>query len=151
LPKVTEKATEAEKEPAPAKQSGGRETVLVVEDEAGVRELACEFLRSSGYLVLEAKDGMEALEMAEKYQGEIHVVLSDIVMPQLGGRELATRIKTQRPEARVLLMSGYSDHFQLPQMGEAEEGGILQKPFSLNSLAGKIREVLAGNVAAIPE
>jgi signal transduction histidine kinase len=148
LPKVTERTTEVEKEPAPAKPGGGRETVLVVEDEAGVRELACEFLRSSGYLVLEARDGMEALEMADKYKGEIHVVLSDIVMPQLGGRELARRIKMQRPKARVLLMSGYSDHFQVQQKDEAEERGILQKPFSLNSLVGKIREVLAGSAAA---
>jgi signal transduction histidine kinase len=145
LPKVTEKTTESEKETSPSGLAVGKETVLIVEDEAGVRELACEFLKASGYVVLEAKDGIDALETVQKHKGEIHLVLSDIIMPRMSGRELAKRMRTERPGAKMLLMSGYSDHFQLNEKGTGQEPEILQKPFSLNSLVEKIRDVLAGN------
>ncbi len=145
LPQVSEKMTETEQDTKSSAIPRGTETILVAEDEAGVRELACEFLRASGYSVLEARDGAEALEVARRYTGPIHLILSDIVMPRMGGAELAARAVVIQPGAKVVLMSGYSEHSHSGQ--ETDGFPVLQKPFSLNSLVGKVREVLTGNAA----
>jgi two-component system, cell cycle sensor histidine kinase and response regulator CckA len=116
----------------------GTETVLIVEDEPSVRALAGEALRACGYTVLEASDGGEALLLCQGYKDPIHLVVTDVVMPQLGGRELARRLATLRPEVKVLYMSGYADD------GAAEAGAaFLQKPFMPDDLARKVRETLA--------
>jgi two-component system, cell cycle sensor histidine kinase and response regulator CckA len=144
LPTVAETVSATDEAPsAPVKK--GKETILVVEDEADVRELACEFLRSNGYSVLEARDGMEGLQVAKEHKGKIHLVLSDIVMPRMSGRELAKAMRSARPDARIILMSGYSDHHQVPPDNGAEELIILPKPFAMKGLVVKIREVLSGN------
>jgi signal transduction histidine kinase/ActR/RegA family two-component response regulator len=148
LPIATEKISDPEKDSLKSTREGGKETILVVEDEAGVRELACEFLKSSGYSVLDACDGIEALEMVTQYKGVIHLVLTDVVMPRMSGRDLAKRMKQLRPETKTLLMSGYSDHYQVQQKDSKADSVILQKPFSLDSLVGKVREVLSGNTVA---
>jgi signal transduction histidine kinase/CheY-like chemotaxis protein len=150
LPQVAEKATQPEKETKPPVLQRGTETILVVEDEAGVRELAAEFLRASGYSVLEARDGLEALEIAKRYTGPIHMILSDMVMPRMSGAELAARAAAIQPGARIVLMSGYSEHSSNHQNQQNARYPILQKPFSLSSLVGKVHEVLAENLVAMP-
>ena len=115
---------------------------------AGVRELAREFLKVSGYSVLEAKDGIEALEIVARHKGAIHLMLTDMVMPKMGGRELASRLKVIRPEVKTLFMSGYAEY--TTDNPAASQLPILQKPFSLSSLVGKIRGVLEGNAVEVP-
>jgi len=120
----------------------GSETILLVEDETEVRELAREALRRGGYAVLEARDGEGALRLAQGYTGQIHLLLSDVVMPNMGGPELAARLLELRPQLKVLYMSGYSEFISA---GHGEIGPLtyfLQKPFSLESLGRKVREVL---------
>ena len=148
LPTANENLSEPEKESLKSARAAAKETILVVEDEPGVRELACEFLKVSGYSVLEARDGAEALELVREYKGVIHLVLTDVVMPRVSGRELARKVKEIKPGSKVLLMSGYSEHMQAQGRGFAGDEEILQKPFSLNSLTEKIREVLEGTTVA---
>jgi signal transduction histidine kinase/CheY-like chemotaxis protein len=121
----------------------GKETILVVEDEAAVRELACEFLKSAGYSVLEAKNGAEALETIARNTTTIHLVLADMIMPRMGGAELAERLKKERPELKVLFMSGYSEHAG-EESGKISPQAILTKPFSIATLIGRVRETLGG-------
>jgi signal transduction histidine kinase/CheY-like chemotaxis protein len=150
LPQVVGKVAEAEAEGKPSAVPGGCETILVVEDEAGVRELACEFLKVSGYTVLQAKDGQEALEVAERHSGTIHLVLTDMVMPRMSGGELAKRLKAIRPDLKIGFMSGYSEFPSHHGGKHPPQAFVLRKPFSLASLVAKVREVLAGDPVAEP-
>jgi signal transduction histidine kinase/CheY-like chemotaxis protein len=122
------------------------DAVLVVEDEAGVRELACQFLKVKGYAVLEAKDGPEALEAAARYAGTIHLILSDMVMPKMSGMELVRRLKEIRPDVRVLFMSGYSVYSNGDPEGEFPDVPVLQKPFSSISLVEMVRKAIDAKV-----
>jgi signal transduction histidine kinase/CheY-like chemotaxis protein len=122
------------------------DTVLVVEDEAGVRELACQFLKVKGYAVLEAKDGPEALEAAARYAGTIHLILSDMVMPKMSGMELVRRLKEIRPDVRVLFMSGYSVYSNGDPEKEFPDVPVLQKPFSSISLVEMVRKTIDAKV-----
>ena len=122
--------------------AGGSETILVVEDEGEVRNLAVEILRRQRYKVLDAAQGEAALLLCEGYKGPIHLLLTDVVMPGLNGPDLARRMKYLYPELKVILMSGYSDKGIFQQGILDPETGLLQKPFSLESLTGKVREVL---------
>ena len=131
----------------PAAIQRGKETILVVEDEAAVRELACEFLKSAGYSVLEAKNGAEALETIARNATTIHLVLADMIMPKMGGAELAERLKKERPDLKVLFMSGYSEHAG-EESGQISPQAILTKPFSIAALIGRVREVLGGSPAS---
>ena len=126
----------------------GRETILLVEDEPAVRGLVQETLRLHGYTVLEARHGIEALLSSAKYVGPIHLLLTDVVMPQMSGPEVAEKILTIRPEIKVLYMSGYPDHPVFEQGGVSRQTGFLPKPFSPHGLAQKVREVLDGMKAA---
>jgi CheY-like chemotaxis protein len=142
FPEASGTASETEKAFATKFIPKGTETVLVVEDESGVRDLACQFLRNSGYKVLEAADGVEALEIANRYSGTIHLLLSDMVMPRMGGSELTRRIQETRPETKIVSMSGYAE-FSEANDQEAPQFPRIQKPFSLTSLAEKVHEVLS--------
>jgi signal transduction histidine kinase/ActR/RegA family two-component response regulator len=144
LPEVPDRVSEKEQEARASPIPRGSETVLVVEDEQGVRELAAEFLRANGYSVLEAVDGVEALEIVKRFGGTIHLVLSDMVMPRMGGTELAKRVKELLPGAKVILMSGYSEQVNDQKPEALPQVPLLQKPFSMNSLAAAVREVLSG-------
>jgi PAS domain S-box-containing protein len=120
----------------------GIETVLLVEDEEVVRDMVSEMLRESGYKVLEANNGREALTLGQKYDGEIHLMLTDVVMPEMSGRELAEQLTPLRREMKVLYMSGYTDD-AIVHHGVLDEGtAFIGKPFSPHSLARKVREIL---------
>jgi two-component system cell cycle sensor histidine kinase/response regulator CckA len=122
----------------------GTETILFVEDEESVRELVGEYLRGRGYRIIEASDGIQALDLAAKHDGAIHLLITDVVMPRLSGRELATRLAAKRPGLKVLYISGYTDD-SIFRHGVLEGGmAFLQKPFNLKSIAQKVREVLDG-------
>ena len=120
----------------------GSETVLVVEDEAAVRELTIRILRDRGYNVLEAAGGQEALQIAREYAGEIHLVLTDVVMPAISGSTVVARLVAERPGIRSLFVSGYTDD-AIVQHGILDSNvAFLQKPFTVEGLIHKIREVL---------
>jgi two-component system cell cycle sensor histidine kinase/response regulator CckA len=122
----------------------GTETVLVVEDEDQVRDLASRILRRQGYRVLEAANGGEAILVCEQHQGPIHLTLTDVIMPRMSGQDLAERIRSLRPEAKFLFMSGYTDE-AIARHGVLDEGvNFIGKPFSAVKLAAKVREILDG-------
>ncbi len=124
----------------------GTETILLVEDEDGVRALVREVLQRHGYHVIETRNGGEALFACEQHQGKIHLLLSDVVLAQVTGTELAHRLTPMRPEMKVLFISGYTEEAIIHQ-GVLEEGtAFLQKPFTPNVLARKVREVLDGKI-----
>ena len=121
----------------------GNETVLLVEDEPLVRGLACRVLREHGYNVLEASNGVEALEIARKHSGkDIPLLLTDVIMPQMGGKELAVQLKAIHPETRVLYTSGYTDDHIVNHGALELDVHFLAKPFSPASLLNRVREVL---------
>lgn len=124
-----------------AKQRG-TESILVVEDEPAVRALVRDTLRSRGYRVLEANDGMEALLLVSQYRDAIDLLLTDIVMPQMGGRELAEHLRGQSPDLKVMFMSGYTDDEILKHGVVAARVEFMQKPFTPHALANRIRKVL---------
>jgi two-component system, cell cycle sensor histidine kinase and response regulator CckA len=126
----------------------GRETILLVEDEPAVRGLVHETLRLHGYTVLEARHGIEALMTGAKHQGPIHLLLTDVVMPQMSGPEVAEKIQVVRPGIKVLYMSGYPDHPVFEQGGISRDASFLPKPFTPNVLAKKVRDVLDGEKVA---
>ena len=126
----------------------GRETILLIEDEPAVRGLVHETLRLHGYTVLAARHGIEALLASAKYVGPIHLILTDVVMPQMSGPEVAEKILTVRPGIKVLYMSGYPDHPVFDQGSVRRESGFLPKPFSPHVLVQKVREVLDSLKAA---
>lgn len=120
----------------------GTETVLVVEDEPVVRRLAVLSLRAQGYTVIEASDGVEALEIAERIEPELDLVVSDVIMPGISGLELVKRLAVVAPGVRRLLVSGHAESTVLPA-GLADVGSsFLPKPFTPERLARKVREVL---------
>lgn len=120
----------------------GSETILLVEDEQGIRDLVLGILRARGYKVLEASRPLEALQISQKFEGTIHLLFTDVVMPQMSGRDVAAQISVTRPETKVLYMSGYTDN-AIAHHGVLEPGvPFLQKPFTPEALAQKVREVL---------
>jgi CheY-like chemotaxis protein len=122
----------------------GTETVLLVEDEESVRELVREALEARGYNVCSARNGNEALAIATRQQWKIDLMITDVVMPGMGGRELATRMAAVRPGTKVLYLSGYTED-AIVHHGVLDAGtAFLQKPFTLDALACKVREVLEG-------
>jgi CheY-like chemotaxis protein len=143
LPRVGEPAPEEGSAPTiPA--AAGSETVLLVEDEESVRSLARRILERQGYTVLEARHGQEALRAAAEHAGTIDLAMTDVVMPEMSGSELAHRLEAMRPGVRVLYMSGYTDD-EIIRRGVLGPGmAFLEKPFTANSLAKKVREVLDG-------
>ncbi len=128
--------------PAPPARVGGgsKETVLVAEDEEGVRWLAVETLERAGYAVLKAASGEEALRVADAYDGTIHALLTDVVMPGIKGPELARRLRLARPSIRVLLMSGYAA--DVVTKDDLTDAALLSKPFSPSALKTAVRQAL---------
>ncbi len=143
LPLVEEKAETPAPEAAAPKVRGGTEAILIVEDETVVRELICMVLRDLGYKIQEAANGEEALRVIEASgKRKIDLLITDLVMPHMGGKELAARMRATHPNAGILLISGYTGEFII-QQGELEPGTtFLQKPFLPSVLARKVREIL---------
>jgi CheY-like chemotaxis protein len=126
----------------PTEVAGGNETVLLVEDEPVVRELAVATLREKGYTVVEAGNGEEGLRLAQQHDGKIDLVLTDVVMPVMGGKEMADALRTSRPDTKVLFTSGYTED-ALGHHGVLLPGILfLPKPYLTATLARKVREVL---------
>jgi len=141
LPRAEDVPRRVLKEETADTKAGG-EVVLVAEDNPPLRELAQRTLAKAGYQVLTAGDGEEALRVSERFKGEIHLLLTDVVMPRMGGQELAERIRTLRPGIRVLYMSGFPDR-ELSHLDAMEsDANFLQKPFTPQSLWLKVRETM---------
>ena len=135
---VTQPALAAEADqPAP-----GHETILLVEDEENLRRLAHQYLENQGYSVIDAPDGATAIQISQAHHGPIHLLLTDVIMPGMNGRELANQVSPTRPEMRVLYMSGYTEN-HIGHNGTLDQGiTLLQKPFTLPALKAKVREML---------
>jgi PAS domain S-box-containing protein len=126
---------------------GGTETILLVEDQDAIRMFACHVLRAGGYTVREARDGEEALQVVQQCHGPIHLLVTDVIMPRMGGRQLAELLGGDRPELRILFMSGCADEAVTRPGGPPEGSAFLQKPFTPVQLARKVREVLDTDAA----
>ena len=121
----------------------GKETVLLVEDEPAVRDVAAQTLRLQGYTILEASNGVDALSLAGEYHGDqIHLLLTDMVMPLMGGAPLGEKFRGIYPDARVLYTSGYTDDALVSPGVRGPLSDFLPKPFTPGNLARKVREVL---------
>jgi len=143
LPRFQDEVLPAPGAGAPAAVLRGSETVLLVEDQDAVRQLASVLLESFGYRVLQASNGPEAIELASQYPGAIDLLLTDVVLPFMTGQVLADRLKRTRPEIRVLYVSGYTES-SVSHGGVSDPGrSVLAKPFSREALAARVREVLA--------
>ena len=142
LPGVEQAAELPVRDQQAPKALRGWETILVAEDEVVLRELVGRILQANGYTVLAAADGAQAIEICGRHEGPIHLMVSDVVMPQMGGREAAERLAAVRPDMKVLYMSGYTSD-AIVRHGILNPGtNFLQKPFTPDSLARKVREVL---------
>jgi CheY-like chemotaxis protein len=122
--------------------AGGSETVLLVEDEESVRQLVRETLETKGYHVIEAENGNAGLAAAEAHKATIDLLITDVIMPAMGGHELVQRLVESRPAIKVLYLSGYSEDAIVDQNTGESSKAFLQKPFTLQNLARKVREVL---------
>ena len=142
LPQVQGEAEKEQPSIGPDKLVKGTETILLVEDEEALRKMTHELLEESAYTVLEASDGLEALEIAQQHKGPIHLLLTDVVMPRMGGPALAKPAAVLHPELKVLYMSGYTGHSDVGRALLSAESELLQKPFTRDALLRKIREVL---------
>jgi len=130
---------------APAKEPAkpaARATILVSEDEPGIRALVRKILQKQGYSVLEAGSGEDALAIAASHNGEIHLLLTDVIMRGVSGRELYEQLRRQRPETKVLFVSGYTGDELATDGSLPENAAFLQKPFSLSALLDQVRTIL---------
>jgi two-component system cell cycle sensor histidine kinase/response regulator CckA len=142
FPRVWEQIEETREVTGGETGSHGSETVLIVEDAPPVRAFAARSLREKGYTVLEATDGLEAVHVAQEFGAEIHLVVADMIMPNLSGKELISRIRVTRPDIKALYVSGYTGD-AISHHGILDSGiAFLQKPFTASDLARKVREVI---------
>jgi signal transduction histidine kinase len=146
LPRTAEPAEVAPPPPAGSTEPRGSGTILLVEDADAVRDLLRETLEETGYDVLEARNGEEALEIVDQHEGQIDLIVSDVVMPRVGGLQLAERLADSRPELRFIFMSGYTD---TTRFEDDPTIAFLQKPFPQSALVEKARAVLEGEAAAV--
>jgi CheY-like chemotaxis protein len=144
LPRVDEPSEAHGATPAASAAGGGSETILLVEDEESVRQLIRETLEARGYKVIEAENGNAALTLAAAHRENIHLVVTDVIMPGLSGHELAQQLITARPAIKVLYLSGYAEDALSAPLAEGNQA-FLQKPFTLQSLSRKVREVLTSS------
>ncbi len=141
LPRVDSEFAEPQL-PVETKPTSGTETLLLVEDQNPVRELARRFLEMAGYRILEASSGPAALGVSREFTGQIHLMVTDVVMPRMSGRELALTLASERPQMKVLYMSGHTEE-AIVHHGVLKEGvEFLQKPFSQRDLLGRVRRIL---------
>jgi PAS domain S-box-containing protein len=144
LPSIVEMGSAAQAKAGSPPAPSGVETILLVEDEKAVRALTALALQKKGYTLLEAASSEEAISLCEEHLGPIHLLVSDVVMPEMGGRQLAERLTALRPEMRVLFVSGYTDDAVVRHGVLQAEVAFLQKPFTMDALHRKVRAVLDG-------
>ena len=149
LPAVADALSAPSHNPQPPKSTTKACTILVVEDEASLRELILESLTRNGYRVLAASTGAEALEIERSLNGPIHLLLTDVVLPGMNGPSLAKRLTAIRPEMRVLLMSGYVEFESNGRGSVSLEAPLLQKPFTSDGLLSHVAEALSPSQAEI--
>ncbi len=150
LPRTDEPVTPTAAAPEGASNFAGSETILLAEDAEPLKKLAASFLEAHGYRVLAARNGEEALQLAAQHSGQIHLLLTDVVMPGMNGRVLAERLLPKFAELKVLYMSGYTDSF-IAGHGVLDQGtALLHKPFTEESLLEKVREVLDARLEQVP-
>jgi len=142
LPKVREDADLDEKEQTPVDDLSGSGTVLIVEDDDGLRKLAQAVLHQHGYRVLDAENGEDALRVSKEHDGPIHLLLTDVIMPKMGGKKLAERLQPLYPRMKVIYMSGYTDNTIVRHGVLAPKLNFIQKPFTPEGLARKVRKAL---------
>ena len=142
LPRVNEEADATSCRPALTNGKGGTETILLVEDEDAVREVASRILRRHGYTVVEARNGADALRQFTEGGREFDLIVTDIVMPEMGGLELAQRVREWTPNARILFTSGYTEDAVLRRNFLDPGAEFVEKPFTPARLAQRAREVL---------
>ena len=118
------------------------ETILLVDDEALLRRLVRRILQMNGYTVLEASGGMDAIQLCQQHEGPIHLLVTDVLMPGMNGQDLAERMTALRPHARVLYMSGCIDSALITLSDRKTEIAFIQKPFTPDALARKVRDIL---------
>jgi len=142
LPKVKRDVKEEEKGQTTVENLSGSETVLIVEDDTSIRKLAQKSLQPHGYRVLVAENGEDALKISKEHEGTIDLIITDVVMPKMGGKETADRLQALHPQMKVIYMSGYTDNAIVRHGVLASGLNFLEKPFSPRALARKVREVL---------
>jgi CheY-like chemotaxis protein len=142
LPRVDAASAEESAGKLARENRQGSETILLVENSEPLRALAKEFLRSSGYAVLDAENGRDAIRIAKAFGGHIHLLLTDVIMPGMGGKQLAEQFVTLRPAAKVLYMSGYSDEGVVHSGLLGPQSNFLEKPFTRDVLLRTVRRVL---------
>jgi two-component system cell cycle sensor histidine kinase/response regulator CckA len=136
-------AKEAAVEPKPRVDLTGQGTILLVEDEEGLRSLNARGLRSRGYTVIEASNGIEALEALEEKDGAIDLVVSDVVMPEMDGPTLLRKMRGRNPDLKIIFVSGYAEDAFAKSLEENEKFDFLAKPFALSALVAKVKETMA--------
>jgi two-component system cell cycle sensor histidine kinase/response regulator CckA len=149
LPRYVEVAGEAEPVRAPVRREPpkdltGRGTVLLVEDEDAVRSFAARALGQRGYRVLEATTGTEALEVFNSHNGDVDLVISDVVMPEMDGPTLMKHLRSERPDVKIIFISGYAEDAFRRNLSDKEDFMFLQKPFDLKELAAAVKAALQG-------
>jgi len=146
LPQVAEPVEELPAKSALQSLPRGDETILLVEDEEDVKSLAARMLRLQGYTVLEAQHGGEALLTCEQYAGPIHLLITDVIMPQMSGVDLAIRLQKLKPAMKVLYMSGYAGSILAKDYPDKKQLAFMPKPFTLQQISHHVRQVLDGSV-----
>jgi CheY-like chemotaxis protein len=143
LPQSTEAVAQVEKVGVSTtdERRGGSETILLVEDSEPLRLLTRELLTRAGYVVLEASDGFEAIKTSENYEGEIHLLMTDIIMPKLRGTEVAKRIAQRRPRTAIVFLSGYTEE-AVSQMDHVGRIALIEKPYTADALLRTARQLL---------
>ena len=142
VPSRRHEAAEVSQQAPTPTELGGTEIILLVQDEAGVRQLVREMLRTLGYTIVEAATGEQAIRLFAENTERIDLLLTDVIMPRMSGRELAQQVRSVRPQQKVLYMSGYTDDVLAQHRALGENVFLLQKPFEPDALARKVREVL---------
>jgi two-component system, cell cycle sensor histidine kinase and response regulator CckA len=123
-------------------------TILLVEDEASVRSVTREVLEAEGYRVVEAEDAIDGIRVCEQFRGKIDLVLTDVVMPGMNGREMARKLTERHAGLKIMFMSGYTDNPVLREAFSDYHTVYLQKPFTVQTLCGKVKDMLAGRMPA---
>jgi len=138
---AAEKATKVEKQKA-LQPKGGSEVILLAEDDAQIRETSCCQLREAGYTILEAENGLKALEAAIKHQGKIDLLFTDVVMPLMGGKELGEKIKKIHPEITIFYASGHMEDTVQQEIADLDQDHFINKPYNINDIMIRIRQLL---------